>query len=57
MGRGWKAVAKDADTYEVQLDITDAANDGPAIWEVNMRTRQVRYVNKTAKDMSYLAPN
>lgn len=56
IGKGWKAVAKDSDTYEVQLDITDAANDGPAIWEADMRTKKVRYINKTAKDLSYIAP-
>jgi len=56
MGKGWKAVAKGGNTYEVHLDIIDAGNDGPAIWEADMRTKKVRYINKTAKDLSYIAP-
>ena len=56
MGKGWSAVSKGPNTYEVSLDIVDPANDGPAIWEVDLRTRSVRYVNHVAKLMSYLPP-
>lgn len=52
MGAGWKAVAKVLDTYEVQLDITG----GPAIWQADLRAKKVKYINKVAKDMSYLPP-
>jgi hypothetical protein len=57
IGKGWSAISKGSDVYEVQLDIVDAANDGPAIWEADLRTKRVRYINSTAKYMSYLPPD
>jgi hypothetical protein len=57
MGSGWKAIAKGSNIYEVQLGICDAANDGPAIWQADLSSRKVRYINKVAKDMSYLPPD
>ena len=57
MGKGWSAIQKSPDTCEVRLDIIDAANDGPAIWEADLRSHKVKYVNMTAKLMSYLPPD
>lgn len=57
MGKGWSATKAAAETYTVQLDIVDAANDGPAIWQADLQSRKVRYVNMTAKLMSYLPPD
>ena len=54
---GWKAIQRGSGIYEVQLYISDASNDGPALWEADLRTRKVKYINKIAKDMSYLPPD
>jgi hypothetical protein len=54
MGKGWTATKTAGETYTVQLDIVDAANDGPAIWQADLHSRKVRYVNMAAKSMSYL---
>lgn len=57
IGKGWTATKTSAETYTVQLDIVDAANDGPAIWQADLQSRKVRYVNMAAKSMSYLPPD
>lgn len=57
MGKGWSATKTASETYIVQLDIVDAANDGPAIWQADLHSRKVRYVNMAAKSMSYLPPD
>ena len=57
MGKGWTATRTAAETYTVQLDIVDAANDGPAVWQADLNSRKVRYVNMAAKSMSYLPPD
>jgi hypothetical protein len=57
MGKGWSATKTAAETYTVQLDIVDSANDGPAIWQANLQSRKVRFVNMAAKSMSYLPPD
>jgi len=58
IGKGWTATkTAGGETYTVQLDIVDAANDGPAIWQADLQSRKVRYVNMAAKSMSYLPPD
>jgi len=55
--KGWTAKATGSDTYEVAYDfINGKAGQDQAIWSVNLRTGEVRYVNTNAKIFSW-TPN
>lgn len=51
--KGWSAEVKNGRLYHVMFDY-NPASEGPAIWSVDLNTKQVRYVNRNAKYMSYL---
>ena len=52
--KGWSAKASSAGTYEVVFDfINGKAGEEQAIWSVNLKTGQVKYVNANAKYFSW----
>jgi hypothetical protein len=55
-GKGWSARLTGDRTYAVSFDsITDdEEGEHQAVWSANLATRQVKYVNKAAKDLSWV---
>lgn len=51
--KGWIAKAKDKGTYEVIFDYTDGDAPAQAIWNVDLMTGVVRYINEHAKTLSW----
>lgn len=52
--KGWTAKAAGSDSYEVTYDfINGKAGHDQAIWSVNLKTGEVRYVNTNAKRFSW----
>ncbi len=57
VAKGWSATARGSDVYNVSFDFNDGGKgEKQAIWSVNMATKQVKYVNETAKIFSW-TPN
>jgi len=55
--RGWSATKIQNQEYRVFFDFIDGSlGEKQAIWSANLATRQVRYLNKSAKILSWL-PN
>jgi len=52
--RGWKAAKLQNEEYRVLFDFIDGKlGEKQAIWSANLATRQVRYINKSAKILSW----
>jgi len=57
-GKGWSAKVDTGNSYTVTFDFTDAsAGESEAIWAVDLVSQKVQYVNKYAKDFSYIPPD
>ena len=55
--KGWSATAKTDDFYDVIFDFIDGkAGEKQALWSVNLKSREVKYVNMKAKIFSWLSP-
>jgi len=56
-GKGWSATHTGSNTFNVAYDFIDASRgEQQAIWSVNNVTKQVNYVNQSAKYFSW-SPN
>lgn len=56
-GKGWSAKAESGNRYMVMYNFIDAtAGDSQAIWSVDLGTRKVQPVNKSAKLFSWIEP-
>lgn len=56
-GRGWSAIPAGGGVYNVAYDFVDGGSgEKQAIWSVNTATKQVKYVNESAKLLSW-TPN
>jgi len=56
-GKGWSATPAGANLYNVVFDYMDGSKgEQQAIWSVNTATKQVKYVNESAKLFSW-TPN
>jgi hypothetical protein len=53
-GKGWSAMSAGANLYNVAYDFIDGGQgEKQAIWSVNAATKQVEYVNESAKLFSW----
>lgn len=55
VGKGWSAKLQEENTYLVTLDfINGQLGPSQAIWSADVVTKKVQYINKYAKDMSWV---
>ncbi len=52
-GKGWIATLAGPNVYNVSYDFIDGTSEKQAIWSVNTATKQVKYVNESAKLSSW----